>query len=174
RCEATCQVDVGGGQRSAAVLSPYLPDAKQVSFTSALSEPAEDQRVASLIRTAVAILSRGIAVSDVQVLQQASGRLLWIDFTEAVRLQIVGGSQESLSVKHPSFSRSFETSEAAALSFVAEVFALVPASSRGAALRALRVAVCETKGPGAIYNKLWGEMPWLEDGADVDLSCEAG
>ncbi|CAK9093823.1 unnamed protein product [Durusdinium trenchii] len=131
RCVEDCVVE---GRRSS-LLWPYFADATQLSSQSTTS-------VVSLLQTAVQLLKKGVAVADVQVLQKSNGELLWIDFTEAKLLEE-------------------EDFEVAARNFVAEVFALVPTTSRPAAIRTL-VSCCAEGGAGR-YGYLWAELPWSEE-----------
>lgn len=203
RCVAQCEAQQrangvpvkvtspSGATLPAIVTSPFLAEARQVNAAGVLADSgAEGARVAALVRTAVSILDAGYAGVDVQVLQQqGTGRLLWIDFTEAVPLADVpaGGRAAApaseVTVEHPRFSRTFDSFRAAAVGFVGEVFSLTPPSSRRAAASALNEALCERgaqasdrpagnrggpgvagrAGVGAAYAGAWAELPWWLD-----------
>jgi len=150
RCIEDCMIS----GRQSIVLSPFFSDAKQVTSSSTLADPAtERRRISSLLTTATMLLNANVAVSDVQVLQKTEqSDLLWIDFTEA---------------KLP--SEGLETFNVAAQNFVSEVFSMIPISSRPIAIQVL-AKLCASQ-PGS-YSSLWAELPWNEDGDVPELqSC---
>lgn len=177
RCLGEGEVATAEGLRQGMVLSPFLPGARDASVKSgrlpALSTlGAERARAADLVRTAARVLEAGVAGVDVQILEQAgTGRLLWIDFTEAALLKpgtATAASSGAVSppvMICPEYEKRYVNAGAAVIGYASEVFLLVPPSARPLAAEALAAELCKlgsspTRGPGARFQSVWARLPW--------------
>jgi len=180
RCLGEGEVMTAEGPRQGLLLTPFLDNARDLSVKQsqkqgrlpALSPVSKEQtRLETLFDVAVQVLEAGVACVDVQVLQQDfSGKLLWIDFTEAALLpDAPGGVVSAPKFIRPEYDKRYTSIKDAVIGYASEVFLLIPGQSRaiaGAVLtaRLKKLAGAKKRGPGARFANVWGTLPWWGKG----------